>query len=217
MSIKINKKRILFCITDLGGGGAEKTLVTILNHMSFDMFAVTLLLFNRCGININNVPATVRIKSLFNFTRMNWGLKVTQLIKKVTFRLLMTFPQLFHRCFIGNRFDTEIFFIQDMTYLLKSANSKSYKIAWIHTNIEKSPTFNAGLIENLIFADKIVCVSNGVRDILLKHYPVFETKTTVIYNLFNIKNIISKSNAFSVRKTKLTIVSRTFRTIGQVS
>ena len=204
----MTKKNILFYITDLGGGGAEKILVEILNNLSVESYNINLFLFDKSGINLNFIPKTVKLYFFVSFSNLKFGKYFKHFIKKISFRFLMLFPQIFYKCFIKNNYDTEVCFIQDMTYLLNSGKNKSYKIAWIHTNIENSPTFKSGLYKNLLHADKIICVSNGVKDILLKYYPSFNSRTKVIYNIFNIADIINKSNKFKVEGTNIISVGR---------
>jgi len=58
------KKKILFVIPNLVVGGAEKSLVTLLNTLDYSKFEVDLLLFrNGEGLLLNQVPKTVRLLS----------------------------------------------------------------------------------------------------------------------------------------------------------
>lgn len=50
------KKRLLFVIDSLGIGGAEKSLVTLLNCIDYNKFDVDLQLFSRGGAFEKYVP-----------------------------------------------------------------------------------------------------------------------------------------------------------------
>lgn len=55
------KKKLLFIMPNLGSGGAEKALTTLLNLFDFESYEVDLLLFRREGIFLADVPEKVNI------------------------------------------------------------------------------------------------------------------------------------------------------------
>lgn len=55
------KKRLLFVISALETGGAEKSLVNLLNQLSYEKYDVDLLLFKRQGAFLKQVPKCVNI------------------------------------------------------------------------------------------------------------------------------------------------------------
>jgi len=55
--------RILFALGSLAGGGSERQLVTILQHLDRERFAPTLYLLSRAGEFLNDVPDDVRVIS----------------------------------------------------------------------------------------------------------------------------------------------------------
>ena len=59
------KKKILFFHFDLQGGGAEKVLITLLNHLDFDKYDITLQVIFGVGPNIKHIPKQVHFKSVF--------------------------------------------------------------------------------------------------------------------------------------------------------
>jgi len=54
-------RKILFVMPALYGGGAEKSLVNLLNLMDYEKYDVDLLLFKREGLFLPQVPKEVRI------------------------------------------------------------------------------------------------------------------------------------------------------------
>ena len=50
------KKKILFIITSLAGGGAEKVLMTILHNFDYEKYDVTLCVVSKHGVYINEQP-----------------------------------------------------------------------------------------------------------------------------------------------------------------
>jgi len=55
------KKKILFVIPNLGAGGAEKSLINLLNSFDFNTYEVDLLLTHKSGIFLEMVPKEVNI------------------------------------------------------------------------------------------------------------------------------------------------------------
>ena len=54
-------KNILFVMPSLGSGGAEKSLVNLLNLIDYEKYAVDLLLFKREGLFLSQIPKEVRL------------------------------------------------------------------------------------------------------------------------------------------------------------
>ena len=54
-------KNILFVMPSLGSGGAEKSLVNLLNLTDYEKYAVDLLLFKREGLFLSQIPKKVRL------------------------------------------------------------------------------------------------------------------------------------------------------------
>lgn len=59
-----SRKKILFVIPTLNGGGSERVFVNIIRQMDFDKFNVYLLLTNKTGIFVKDIPNKVTIHSL---------------------------------------------------------------------------------------------------------------------------------------------------------
>ena len=59
------KKKILFIIHSLSGGGTEKVLLTILDNMDYSLFDVELLLIYNEGVYLHNVPKEVKVRYLY--------------------------------------------------------------------------------------------------------------------------------------------------------
>ena len=57
----MERKKLLFVISALEAGGAEKSLVNLLNQMDYRKYDVDLLLFKRQGTFLKQVPKEVRI------------------------------------------------------------------------------------------------------------------------------------------------------------
>ena len=110
--VQKNRKRLLFCIDTLGGGGAERLLIDILKRLDYRLFDVTLyvLLSNR-GVYFADVPEQVNLYTPF-------------------------FVDPKHFSIDNQQYDVEIAFLEG--YAVKyvaSRRSRAVKIGWVHTNL----------------------------------------------------------------------------------
>ena len=64
----MNKKRILFVIDSLGVGGAEKSLVTLLNLLDYSRYEVDLQLFAYGGTFEQFLPKDVKVLPALDYT-----------------------------------------------------------------------------------------------------------------------------------------------------
>lgn len=188
-------KKIRFSITNLGSGGAEKILINILKHLPRDKYQLSLFLFEKSGVYLEDIPKDVELQYFINPAKFVGCLQnlYDRLIKKIAFRVLMHYPSLVYKICGVKYCDIDIAFIQDTTYLLKADFAKS-KVAWIHCDVKNTPFYNVGLRENLLHADKIVCVSQAVQMNTVRCFPEYENKILFIYNPSPIDDIRSMSN-----------------------
>lgn len=202
-----NKKiKLRFSAIDIGFGGAERILHDLLHHLSMDKYEITLFLFEKKGNYLSSLPQHIQLKYLLNPEWFQHNSIIYKYLRKFVYRLMMYWPKLIYKLAKCEYCDIDIAFLQDTSYLL-NANLAVKRIAWIHNNIEHSPTFKNGLRENLACADTIVCVSDGVTNSMLKNYPEFKSKTLTIYNPSVIKDIIHKSHEVSIKYSKPTLVA----------
>lgn len=190
-------KKILFIMNNLGGGGAERVLIDMLNTFDYSRYEVDLFLVNCEGVYLNEVNKKVKIYKMYGDKHFN-NKYLENLYLNFKYRLLHHFPGIMYRLFIKKKYDIEIAFLEGFpcTYLLShSSNKKSKKIAWVHIDLEKSRVLETKLErEAYSKVDYIVCVSNDSANIVKKLYPEFSHKVKVIYNLINKDAVIEKSN-----------------------
>lgn len=170
---------------DLGGGGAERVLINLVNHMNRSLFDITVItLFDR-GINADtlaedihfinlNKPKFKGIKTVFKF-----------LPKKLLYRYyLRTFD-----------YDLLVAYMTGVPTFV-AAGSKNKKIAWIHGEFIKSfNTFGLKHIYNKY--DAIIGVSQDVCD-TINTIITPNTNAQVIYNTNDIDQIIRMSRASDI-------------------
>lgn len=209
-------KRVLFMINSLNGGGAEKVLQTVLLNLDENKYDITLFSMHREKIESLNYPKNITYKVVFdryigtNFLRKGISLLGLK-IKGVAFRYLPS--SLFYRLIIHNQFDIEIAFIEgESTKIISgSPNTNSKKYAWVHIDLQQNPwtsfLYNGvdDECEHYKKYDKILCVSESVRNAFLKRYSnVEDCKVQVQYNPIDRNKIVAMSmkNLCTIRSKK---------------
>lgn len=205
------KKKVLFVIDSLNGGGAEKVLVTYLKNIDISLFSVDLFLINRVGVYLEDLPAYVHLK---------WGFKgQLGLIGRIVRRIFLRWPFLFYVFFIKSKYDIEVAFREDCStrIIQNSFNRKSKKISWLHTDLTRYvyyPTTPVrSYLRNLSKLDHIVCVSQGVETILHQLNPLTVNNSSVLYNPLEINAVLAQSeypfdNPFDPLKVNLLTIGR---------
>ncbi len=208
-------KKILICIYNLQGGGAERVLINFLDVIDKNKCDITLLVLRKEGIYLNKIPEGIRV--IYGFKTL-FG-------RKVSNKVLSFLPnKLLYKLFVKEDFDVEISFLEGFaTKVISGSSLYSKKIAWVHADF-KTYHWTKNIFslneEKKYYSrfDKIVCVSkmclNSFKDIF-----GFEEKLTVIYNLldkslesydkFNFKNVFK-----DYKTTKIIYVGRFEREKG---
>lgn len=151
------KKKILFFHFDLKGGGAEKVLVNLVNHLDKSKYDITIQTIFGTGIHVSNLSSEVRFKSVFK--RQFRGF--TQLQRLFS-------PRFLHRLFIREKYDLEIAYLETSPTRIISGcpDSDTKKIAWLHITLDSFPWFrNHKELEQVYHKfDKVVSVSQNVQN-----------------------------------------------------
>ena len=171
------KKNILFSITNLEHGGAERVLVNLVNNLDKSKYNITLKTIFDTGINKRYLSSDVNYD--FVFSKTFHGIKfITKFLP----------ANVLHRLFIKNKYDIEIAYLEGPPAKIISGckNKKTKKLAWIHIELNNKKIFKEGFFSFLDAVksykkfDKIVCVSQSVKDIFQNISG--NTNTIVKYN-----------------------------------
>lgn len=184
------KKKILFMINSLHGGGAEKVLQTILNNINLAEYDITLYSVNEDEPH-DKYPEGITIRHIFKQKATSaigrFFLKLTNKLKLFIYYHFSA--QVFYRLFVRGVYDTEIAFIEGYaTRIISGSNNKrSKKIAWVHCNLQDDHWTSIAYRDDTEEADTynrfstIVCVSNDTKDNLKLRFPSLNNVIT-IYN-----------------------------------
>ncbi|HEY5587613.1 MAG TPA: glycosyltransferase [Candidatus Paceibacterota bacterium] len=201
------KKKILFVMPNLAGGGAEKVLVNILNNIDYQNFDITLFLFQKYGIYIKQVNKNVKLKYITEKFHTNF-------VNTIICKLLKYAPKVIYKLFIKETYDVEIAFMEggSTNIIANSTNKESKKIAWIHADLHKFHW-----TENLYrhneeckcyekFND-LVFVSKDAKDAFNELFKNNKVNKHIIFNPIVTDEILKKSEEFRVRYNEFTVVS----------
>lgn len=199
-------KRILFVMLSLYNGGAEKSLVNLLNQLPADLYQVDLLLFRREGMFLRQVPETVRILDTPKALEALYApvsragvyapiKTVGTLLSRVMirkdegrsgFRWRHFYSKVQHK--LEGHYDIAVAYIDgEPAYYVDDFVDADKKMVWVHTDYrgdsENSP-YDADIYRKF---DAIATVSEGCADALREEFPSLAGK------IYNIPNITSAS------------------------
>lgn len=174
----MERKRVLFVLPNISGGGAERVTLTFLRYLNRDRFDPSLLLIKREGDYWDEVPRDLRVYHLLeNHEKVKTHLpkvlkKILPICKKndvIVGSLEMTATYL---AYIGGKF------------------TKKPVVGWVHSILSRLyfSTPRNGL-SRLVCAymyprlSKIICVSRGVAENLVDLFPrVRSEQIVILYN-----------------------------------
>ncbi len=211
-------KKILFLIHTLGGGGAEKVLVNLVNNLDINKYDITVMTIIDVGELKYKLNENIKYKTTIKLRKnqkgeikehnksgslLNKGGKLKILAAKIYAKMWKYIPaKTFYKFFIKEKYDVEISFLEGICakVISSSNNLKSKKYAWIHVDLMKQKksdgVFRNNRIEKNVYSkfDNIVCVSNVVREQFIKKFDFEPSKVLVKYNVIDKDEIIIKSN-----------------------
>lgn len=209
-------KKLLFVMPSLDSGGAEKSLVNLLNIIDYSQYNVDLLLLKQEGLFLNQIPKEVNLlpvtdslkyaykidKSiLHSFESMKYGLLriMSTFICKFLYKR-NTRQQRWIKYYkkylpnLENKYDIAVGFLEgDASYYVIDKVSAIKKILWIHNDFnEIKKNEDANVYENYFKkANNVVTISKQCVEILKQNYPHMQDKFICLPNLTS-SNLIEK-------------------------
>lgn len=209
------KKKILFVIPSLEIGGAEKSLINLLNEIDYSRYEVDLFLMSKTGLFLKQLPKQVIVlaesEAFKNFSK-RFHLSLLRFLKKKEFNLLWNkinftianklinnpvkseqknWKYLKHFFpVINKKYDVAIGYLEkNSNYIVADCVIAEKKIGWIHTDLEQLKIdFNLEE-KNFEKMDFMVTVSNGLTERLKHLLPNYSNKIVTIENISSKKAI----------------------------
>ncbi|RAR47235.1 glycosyltransferase [Flavobacterium lacus] len=184
------KRRVVFIIPSLVGGGAERTLINLLRKLDYSLFAVDLIVVLKNGVYVKDVP--IEVNTIFLFHNKTLVRVLGWLQKKIGFTYF--FRTRIEKQ-VHNNYDVGISFLDgNFTDLLFFIKSLKRKYTWVHGSYKTNHNFSK-YYENLAYVEKlkkeryrlldgIYFVSNDAKREFIEvfgHFPKME----VLYNFID--------------------------------
>ena len=190
------KRKVLFLISQLHKGGAETSLVHLINSLNPEQYDIELMVMNQVPVKgaislIGSVADHVRVVDVFHEENKN------RVIRKVYHRLQRgrAFSEVAIRYVTGKQYDLAIHVGEwwSPNFLASFVQAKK-KMVWFHADIDKSNVFSPDSFFSLdSHIDKYLFVSVHSMEASCKRYPFITGKSSVLHNAIDLDEIRQKS------------------------
>lgn len=193
--------RIAFVMPNMELGGVEKSLISLLEALGEqNEQQITLFLFKKCGVLLNNVPQWVRVeeirggkldairKQTADFLAKNGLQFLFNMLKKMYHSLGSSLNSLQKKTNI--QFDVVIAYKDGaVTWFTAKNITAKVKIAFVHTDFAHSG-YKREYEEKIYTSfDRIYCASVAGRKSFVRLLPSFSDRTFVFNNIINVKQL----------------------------
>lgn len=193
------KKKIAFVIESLNLGGAETSLITLLNNIDYNCFDVDLILFTKVNYFINLVPEKVKIvyvefPNLNFFERIVYKLKRTFNFKHQHHAQLL-YPLIRHKLVLNTaNYDVIHAYNQGfVTYYAAEKMTSNHKNAWINIDYKHAGYSIHFDIDFYLKYEKVIVISDEVKNgFLAEVNKTLQNVETDIVKLFTDEVVLEK-------------------------
>ena len=213
------KRKVLFLIESLAGGGAEKVLTTLVQHIDKERFDVTVCAISGGGKYEDAIKKQVDYCAILNDPKEGnaWKKWLYVLKHHLVYKWLPL--SWVYRLFVPQGNHVEVAFVEGFTtkLLSYSMNNKAKKYAWVHCNMGKDhwttsifPTIED---EEAVYNryDRIFCVSDTAVHGFMQTFSGVTTPVLTIYNPINaqiIQNMAAERKDVEKKVIRLVTVGR---------
>ncbi len=218
-------------MTSLYNGGAEKSLVNLLNELDYDKYDVDLLLLKKKGIFLNQVPERVNLLEVPEGIKLMYSPELVKghFFKKARRLIVNAFVKTFIRrdCYaraarwkhlyckeikqLDKKYDISVGYITgELLYLITEKTKADRKVLWVHNDYiaEDQPReFDLPYMEKM---DAIVSISDKCVNVLKEVFPQYSDKIYEIGNITSSVVVRKQGEDFlpsEYKKDRLTLVS----------
>ena len=179
--------KILFFIETLTGGGAEKVLCELVNHMDQHKFDITVQTVWPCDASKYLVPG-IHYKTMY--TSVN---RVTHLLYRLEAECRLAYRQ-----HIKDDYDIECAYLEmgPTKVLMASTNKRAKRLAWVHCDLSRAiqnpEIYSRKTAPWYAKYDEVICVSNSVKKAFDELYHN-RFNSRVLYNVIDDLEIRKKA------------------------
>lgn len=192
------KRKLLFLIPSLVGGGAERNLINLLQKLDYTKFEIDLVVVVKMGAYLNSIPPEVKVIYLYQTYTLIRAWEWLQ--KKANFDYFLKRRT---EKMVKSRYDLGISFLDgNFTDLLFYMKGVSKKYTWVHSSYKTNHNF-ARFYENKDYVTKlkrkrygkldgIFFVSHDAKKEFIEVFGEYPNMQ-VLYNLIDRESILKKS------------------------
>lgn len=200
-------KKMIIVINNLLCGGAQKSLVSLLNCLSQECYDLDLLVLNPANVFFNTIPEWVRVleppkelramylsKEKIFLSNLHIGLLLKSLWGKCSIKIfkkkelddVQNLWKIWRKLIkkLDQEYDLAISYVDGFSnYFVIDKVSAAKKILWVHNEYEKLP-YNADYDRTyFVQADALVTISEACVKSLNRIFPECINKTHLLYNI----------------------------------
>lgn len=194
------KKKLLFVISQLYKGGAETSLVNLLNNMDHNLYDIDLLVLNQEPVT-NAVSVIDKVNTNINICDAYKKYQNIGILDRIHAKFIYSMNEkgayyITALDFVRNKIYDWAFFVGEWhspSFVACHVEAKT-KAAWIHSDISQADYFDAD--HYFYFYDKFdyfIFVSENSLQSSVKAFPFIKEKSITIYNITDVNDIKSKS------------------------
>lgn len=208
-------KKVLFVMHNLGFGGAERSLVNLLHELPESKYAVDILLFQKKGALLKQLPRWVNVLETPNdlqalygptarsekqiFTKV-WGTAVSRLARKTRkARAAYRWKNFYCRKLqeLYGQYDVAVAYGgSELMYYVADRVQAKRKLVWIHSDYRTGAYSAEDDAPYLARMDEIVSISQVCVDILKELFPQFQDKIHCIENITSSQLLEKRAEEF---------------------
>lgn len=207
VSFSKKQQKILFVAMSMNIGGAEKSLVNLLNLLDYDKYSVDLILFQRTGgflpqipngVNLIDVPEIDVLYGIDPEEKIAFPKRISCLVNRYVGTLvsrvrekqfypmrLIRWRNWYHKCIpaLNRNYDVAIAYSGGETfYYIAEKVTARKKINYFHNDYSNIVIDLPGERKYLCFADQIVTISDTCLESLKILFPEYSEKMRVVQN-----------------------------------
>lgn len=199
----IKKIKVLFRLRSLEMGGVPRVVLDLLRNLPKDKFEFTLMLNLYQGELIQDIPKDINLITIEKGKEQMSSSPIIQKMQLAWRRLKLEiydrFPSLLYAIKVPEQYDIEVSpGYAEFDMVLNSPNRKSRKIGWFHSDVgyDKDEDRVMSRIEKMKRFDFMIFGSKQTRQVIEDLYQVTYPKSTVIYNVIKVKEVLKKAELF---------------------
>ena len=203
MSNQPKKIKVLFRLRSLEMGGVPRVVLDLLRNLPKDKFEFTLMLNLYQGELVKEIPADLKVivveKGKEQMSSNSFVQKMQLIWRRLKLEVYDRFPSILYALKVLEKYDIEVSpGYAEFDMVLNSPNKNSRKIGWFHTDVgyDKDQKRVLSRIEKMKHFDFMIFGSKQTRQVIDDLYQVKYPKSTVIYNVIKVDEVLKKAELF---------------------